>query len=160
VIPTVAIGENLEIHLKSETDFYDIQAGAYIDMNRNDKYHNRDISDEHTVIMAHIGRKVGQHHEFFSEVEFKPSSVKWDFIPGYFYRWGKTTTLGYQFETEDTSNHLWLKQNLGNRWGVRYDRDLTNRDNEFGLSYKLHEYVSLEYIISDHDRWLRVIGYL
>ena len=53
VIPTVAIGENLEIHLKSETDFYDIQAGAYIDMNRNDKYHNRNISDEHTVIMAH-----------------------------------------------------------------------------------------------------------
>jgi len=160
VIPTVAIGENLEIHLKSETDFYDIQAGAYIDMNRNDKYHNRNISDEHTVIMAHVGRKVGQHHEFFTEVEFKPSSVKWDFIPGYFYRWGKTTTLGYQFETEDTSNHLWLKQNLGSRWGIRYDRDLTNRDNEFGLSYKLHEYVSLEYIVSDHDRWLRVIGYL
>jgi hypothetical protein len=160
VLPTLNIGENIDINLKSETDFYDIQAGAYIDMNRKDRKNDKDISDDHTVITAHVGRKVGTHHEFFSELEFKPASVKWNFIPGYFYHWGKNTMLGYQYETEDNSNHLWLRQHLGGRWGIRYDRDLTNEDDEVGLTYKLHEYISLEYIVSDHDNWLRIIGYL
>lgn len=160
VLPSLDIGENMNIHLKSETDFYDIRAGAYIDMNRDDRRPGSTDRDEHTVLAAHVGRKVGQHHEFYSELEFRPTSVKWNFIPGYFYRWGKFTTMGYQFETTDDSNHLWLRQQLGGRWMLRFDRDLTNRDDEFGLAYRLHEYISLEYIISDHDNWLRIIGHL
>lgn len=43
---------------------------------------------------------------------------------------------------------------------LRFDRDLTNQDDEVGLTYRIHEYVGLEYIVSDHDQWLRIIGYL
>ena len=160
VLPSVTMGENMDIHLKSQTDFYDIQAGAYIDMNRKETRDHEGKNDDHTVLTAHIGRKLANHHEFYGEVEFKPSSVKWNFIPGYFYKWGKGTSLGYQFETEDNSNHLWLRQRLGNRWLLRFDRDLSNKDDEFGLAYQIHEYITLEYIVSDHDNWLRIIGHL
>lgn len=157
VQPTLSIGENTEIHLLSQTDFYDIQAGAYMDVGRDKGKHD---SNDDTVIKAHLGRKVGSHHEFYSEVEFMPGSVKWNVIPGYFYRWGKYTQMGYQYETTDNSNHLWLRQYWGKRWMLRFDRDLTNQDDEVGLTYRIHEYVGLEYIVSDHDQWLRIIGYL
>ncbi|WP_231391303.1 hypothetical protein [Megasphaera vaginalis (ex Srinivasan et al. 2021)] len=157
VLPTVEMGENMRIHLRSETDFYDIQAAAYIDVNRRegDGYKG----DENTVLKAHFGRKLGVHHEFYGEVEFKPSALTWNFIPGYFYRSG-SFRAGYQYETEDGSHHLWLRQELNRRFYGRYDHDLTHHDNEFALGYKIHDYIGLEYVVADHDQWLRVIGYL
>ena len=154
VDPSVRIGENMKIELRSQTDFYDIQAGAYVDVGRDGD------EDDDTVLKAHIGRKIGDHHELYGQVEFMPSSVDWNFIPGYFYRWGKSTRLGYQYETDDDSNHLWIRQYLGKKWMLRLDRDMTNREDEVGLTYRMHEYIGLEYIVSDHDQWLRVIGYL
>lgn len=159
VEPQLTVGENLDIRLKSLTDFYDIQASAYIDMRRNgDK--RRGKKNEDTVAKVHIGRKFGSGHELFGEVEFKPSTLKWNLIPGYFYRFSDKTSLGYQFETEDKSHHLWLKQKLAGRWSLRFDWDISNHDEELGINYRLHDYVGLEYIVSEHDQWLRVIGYL
>ena len=101
------IGENMKIQLRSRTDFYDIQAGAYVDVGRDDN------SGDDTVLKAHLGRKIGGHHEVYTQVEFMPSSVDWNIIPGYFYRWGKYTRLGYQYETDDDSSHVWVRQYLG-----------------------------------------------
>lgn len=159
VEPQLTVGENLDIRLKSLTDFYDIQASAYIDMRRDGDKH-RGKKDEDTVAKVHIGRKFGSGHELFGEVEFKPSTLKWNLIPGYFYRFSDKTSLGYQFETEDKSHHLWLKQKLAGRWSLRFDWDISNHDEELGINYRLHDYVGLEYIVSEHDQWLRVIGYL
>ena len=117
-------------------------------------------SDEDTVLMAHLGRKIGSHHEIYGAVKFMPSSLDWNFIPGYFYRFAGRTQAGYQFESLDDSQHLWLRQPLGGRWTLRYDRDLTHDDSEVGLHYRVDDYVGLEYIVSDHDAWLRIIGYL
>ncbi|MCH4179088.1 MAG: hypothetical protein LKF47_04380 [Megasphaera sp.] len=158
VTPSLRIGENTDIHLLSQTDFYDIRAGAYMDIGRDKNSHQRHDSD--TVIKGHIGRKLGNHHEVYSEIEFIPGDVDWNVIPGYAYQWGKGSQLGYQYETEDDSNHFWFRQQLGKRWQFRYDRDVTHKDDEVGLTYRLHEYVGLEYIVSDHDHWLRIIGYL
>ena len=144
----------MKIQLRSHTDFYDIQAGAYVDVGRDDN------SGDDTVLKAHLGRKIGGHHEVYTQVEFMPSSVDWNIIPGYFYRWGKYTRLGYQYETDDDSSHVWVRQYLGKKWMLRFDRDLTNHEDEIGLTYRVHEYIGLEYIVSDHDNWLRVIGYL
>ena len=158
VNPELTVGENMNIRLKSTTDFYDIRASAYIDMSRSGSNHHKD--EEDTVLNLHMGRKIGGHHELYGEVEFKPSTVKWNFIPGYFYKWGNKTTLGYQFETEDKSNHLWLRQRLNDKWGIRLDWDMTNHDEEIGINYRFHDYIGLEYILSEHDQWLRIIGYL
>ena len=154
VTPSLSLGEDTTIDLTSKTDFYDIRGGAYIDAGRDHS------SDEDTVLMAHLGRKIGSHHEIYGAVKFMPSSLDWNFIPGYFYRFAGGTQAGYQFESLDDSQHLWLRQPLGGRWTLRYDRDLTHDDSEVGLHYRVDDYVGLEYIVSDHDAWLRIIGYL
>jgi hypothetical protein len=156
VTPVLTIGEDTDIHVLSQTDFYDLRAGAYIDVGRN----NDGRHDSDTVIRGHVGRKIGNHQEIYSELEFTPGTVEWNVMPGYFYQWGKGSQLGYQYETADNSHHLWFRQTLSKRWQFRYDRDFTHRDDEVGLTYRLHEYIGLEYIVSDHDHWLRIIGYL
>ena len=154
VTPSLSLGEDTAIDLTSQTAFYDIRGGAYIDAGRDHS------SDDDTALMAHVGRKIGSHHEVYGAVKFMPSSLDWNFMPGYFYRFRSGTQAGYQFESLDDSQHLWLRQPLGGRWTLRYDRDLTHDDSEVGLHYRVDDYVGLEYIVSDHDAWLRIIGYL
>lgn len=154
VTPSLSLGEDTAIDLTSQTAFYDIRGGAYIDAGRDHS------SDDDTTLMAHVGRKIGSHHEVYGAVKFMPSFLDWNFMPGYFYRFRSGTQAGYQFESLDDSQHLWLRQPLGGRWTLRYDRDLTHDDSEVGLHYRVDDYVGLEYIVSDHDAWLRIIGYL
>lgn len=154
VTPSLSLGEDTAIDLTSQTAFYDIRGGAYIDAGRDHS------SDDDTALMAQVGRKIGSHHEVYGAVKFVPSSLDWNFMPGYFYRFRSGTQAGYQFESLDDSQHLWLRQPLGGRWTLRYDRDLTHDDSEVGLHYRVDDYVGLEYIVSDHDAWLRIIGYL
>lgn len=154
VTPSLSLGEDTAINLTSQTAFYDIRGGAYIDAGRDHS------SDDDTVLMAQVGRKIGSHHEVYGAVKFMPSSLDWNFMSGYFYRFRSGTQAGYQFESLDDSQHLWLRQPLGGRWTLRYDRDLTHDDSEVGLHYRVDDYVGLEYIVSDHDAWLRIIGYL
>ena len=154
VTQSLSLGEDTAIDLTSQTAFYDIRGGAYIDAGRDHS------SDDDTALMAQVGRKIGSHHEVYGAVKFMPSSLDWNFMPGYFYRFRSGTQAGYQFESLDDSQHLWLRQPLGGRWTLRYDRDLTHDDSEVGLHYRVDDYVGLEYIVSDHDAWLRIIGYL
>lgn len=154
VTPSLSLGEDTAIDLTSQTAFYDIRGGAYIDAGRDHS------SDDDTALMAQVGRKIGSHHEVYGAVKFMPSSLDWNFMPGYFYRFRSGTQAGYQFESLDDSQHLWLRQPLGGRWTLRYDCDLTHDDSEVGLHYRVDDYVGLEYIVSDHDAWLRIIGYL
>lgn len=157
VTPQVEIGENTKITLYSQTDFYDIQAGMYLDAGR--KTGSRSHEDD-TVLRALVGRKIGARHEIYGGVEWMPSSMSWNIMPGYFYRFGRNTRIGLHHETKDDSNHWWIRQPLGAAWQLRIDRDMTHHENEVGLMYRLHDYIGLEYIISDHDHWLRIVGYL
>lgn len=157
VTPQVEIGENTKITLYSQTDFYDIQAGMYLDAGR--KTGSRSHEDD-TVLRALVGRKIGARHEIYGGVEWMPSSMSWNIMPGYFYRFGRNTRIGLHHETKDDSNHWWIRQPLGADWQLRIDRDMTHHENEVGLMYRIHEYIGLEYIISDHDHWLRIVGYL
>lgn len=157
VTPSLKVGENTRIHLLSQTDFYDLHGGAYIDIGR-DK--DKREGDSDTVLMAHLGRKIGPKSEVYSEFKFMPASLDWNVIPGYFYRFTGGSRLGYQFESLDDSHHLWLRYPLTRRWQLRLDRDLTHNEWETGLRYRVDDYVGLEYIVSRHDYWLRVIGYL
>lgn len=157
VAPQVEIGENAKITLYSQTDFYDIQAGMYLDVGRQNSGHSH---DDDTVLQALVGRKIGSHHEVYTGIEWMPGSVSWNVMPGYVYRFGRNTRIGLHHETKNDSNHWWIRQPLGVNWQLRIDRDMTHHENEVGLMYRLHDYIGLEYIISDHDHWLRIVGYL
>ena len=65
----------------------------------------------------------------------------------------------YDF-TED-SGHILGRKLFGDRWAVRYERDLKEKINEYGVSYRIHNYMTLEYVYNDEEgKWLRLIANL
>ena len=71
---------------------------------------------------------------------------------------GNGNTLGWKYNISKDDYVLGASRNFNDRWLFRYEYAHDTRLGEFGLKYKLHDFVSLEYILNKDDSWLRLIG--
>ncbi|AIF53777.1 hypothetical protein UFO1_4234 [Pelosinus sp. UFO1] len=151
VTPRLNPGVDTEIALKVETDKYKVTLEGYLDMGRR---------QDNTSARLHFGKFIGKRDEAFVEVNFIPSTVAWEFVPGWGHKIGSSTTLGLKYDTKSAQDRLWLQQELKSNWALRLERTPKNGYNELGIRYKLHDFLSAEYIITKDDQWLRLIGNL
>lgn len=146
-------GEKTELKVDALTDHWIIKTEAWLDAGRD--------GDRSTSISGMLGHYVRKNDVLFGEARFYPGPMDWNVYIGWEHRFGKEYFLGYKYDLVDKSGHIIGKKNFGERWGIRYDRDLAERENEFGLSYRIHNYMTLEYVYNDEDgRWLRLIANL
>lgn len=151
VNPLLNAGADTEIALNVETDKYNITLEAYLDMGHE---------EDNAFARLHAGKVVSKRDEVFLEVNFIPSSVSWEFVPGWAHRLGSSTIAGLKYNTSNSQKGLWLQKELSPSWTMRLERNTKNRTNELGLRYKLHDFLSAEYIITKDDQWLRLVGHL
>lgn len=149
--PEVIAGKQTQIQLKAETTKYRLTLEGYVDMGRE---------DDNTAIKLHAGKFINSADEVFTEVEFLPSSVSWKFYPGWSHRIGTTTYAGLKYDISDKDNILWINQNFGSDWSLRLEHASSTEGDEIGLRYKIHDFLSAEYVVGEHENWLRLIGHL
>lgn len=149
--PEVIAGKQTQIQLKAETTKYRLTLEGYVDMGRE---------DDNTAIKLHAGKFINSADELFTEVEFIPSSVSWKFYPGWSHKIGTTTYAGMKYDISDKDNILWINQNFGSDWSLRLEHASSTDGDEIGLRYKIHDFLSAEYVVGEHENWLRLIGHL
>lgn len=149
--PQVIPGRQTQIELTAETTKYRLTLEGYVDMGRE---------QDNTALKLHAGKFINSADEVFTEVEFIPSSVTWNFYPGWSHKMGTTTYAGMKYDISDKVNILWINQNIGSDWSLRLERTPATNSDEIGVRYKIHDFLSAEYIIGDHEKWLRLIGHL
>lgn len=149
--PLINLGAQTEVVLKAETSKYRISLEGSLDVGR--------IQDNATAKL-HVGKFVGKKDELFMEVSFIPSTVSWTFEPGWGHKFSETTTAGLRYNTSEEHSTVWLKQYLGTNWTLRFERTRKTNYNEFGVRYKLHEFLSAEYVFTQKENWLRLIANL
>lgn len=152
ITPVISPGPDTVIVATVETDKYNIWLEGYLDMGRH--------VNDNTSARLHAGKFVGSRDEAFLEVEFIPNTVTWEFAPGWSHRFGDSTFIGVKHILPDNDNILTLNQKLSRDWSLRAERWPENNKNEFGLRYRLHDYLSAEYIFTEDESWLRLIGHL
>ena len=148
MIPTLEVGSETTLQIHVDSSKYILRGEGYLDMGRG-------------VDSVGLRLYTGVHdgtHDWYVETEFLPNRLEWSFKPSYGYQFTKETKIGYQYGVPNHHQYGIVQQNIGNRWNARYERDMTAKANEFALSYDVHEYLRLEYVWGDHDRWLRLIG--
>ena len=151
LLPEVIAGQQTQIQLKAETTKYRLTLEGYVDMGRE---------EDNTAIKLHAGKFINSADELFTEVEFIPSSVSWKFYPGWSHKLGTTTYAGVKYDISDKDNILWLNQNFGSDWSLRLEHASSTEGDEIGLRYKIHDFLSAEYVVGEHENWLRLIGHL
>jgi hypothetical protein len=148
---TLRPGVATELEINAETTKYNVSLEGYLDMGRRED----DISAR-----LHVGKYIGKRDEVFMEVTFIPTTVTWEFVPGWGHRLGPYTMAGAKYNLSSERGLIWLRQDLDDRWSLRLERTPMTRFNEVALRYKLHEFLSAEYVVTTDNRWLRLVGNL
>ena len=142
------VGSETILQIYVDSSKYILRGEGYLDMGRG---------VDSVGLRLYTGIHDGAH-DWYVETEFLPNRLEWSFKPSYGYQFTKDTKIGYQYGLPNHHQYGIVQQHIGNRWNARYERDMTGKANEFAISYDVHEYLRLEYVWGDHDRWLRLIG--
>jgi hypothetical protein len=148
--PVINAGSDTEVILQAETTKYRVLLEGYLDIDR--------VNDA-TSVKLHAGQLLNKRDEAFVEVNFTPGNVAWEFIPGWGHRIGNTA-VGMKYNITSERGIFWLNQDLGHRWTLRMERTPVTGYTEVGVRYKLHEFLSAEYVITNNDNWLRLVANL
>lgn len=146
-------GTQSELKVDALTDHWLIRGEAWLDAGRD--------GSRSTALSGTLGHYAGKNDLFFGEARFYPGPVDWNLYGGWMHRFGREYTLGCKYDLTDKSGHVLAGKTFGERWAFRYDRDLGERENEYGLSYRIHNYMTVEYVYNDEEgKWLRLIANL
>lgn len=142
-------GETAEIEIHADTNKYNIFVEGYLDVGRE---------EDNTSFRLHAGKYISPRDELYVETDFVPHKVKWVFAPGLSRMITPQTTAGFKYDLDRNVSILWAKQRAGDRWTFRFEHTPSIEFNEFAARYKMDDFVGLEYVMNDDDRWLRVVG--
>lgn len=142
-------GEKTYVKSYSDTDRYSFKLEGYFDLNSK---------DDNTLFRIHLGRFISSLDEVFTEMDFYPQSVTWKAFYGYEREILPTVKMGMKYDSNAHNGVFLFKKKFDNKWLLRYEYAFADQTEEIGLRYKIHDFVSLEYIINDNDSWLRLIG--
>ena len=108
---------------------------------------------------AHFGKFVSPKEEVFGEVELVLDNVDWNFGLGYTRYWGKSG-WSYIRRAPDGENNYKLEYYLDDKWRLRAEHFSEKNRNEYGVRYRIHEFLSAEYVYGGDEFYLRIIGNL
>lgn len=151
VLPKVTPGQDTEVWINVETERFRITAEVFLDTGKD---------RENISAKAHLGQKIGKRDELFIELKVLPGMMTWEFMPGWGHQFGSDTWAGLRYRTNDREWVGWLEQGLGGRWSLRAERWSGLDRNEIGLRYKLHDFLSAEFVLTNDRSWLRMVGHL
>ena len=149
--PVINPGTDTEILLTVDTDKYRLFLEGSLDLGRQ---------ENNTLGKLHVGKFTGRKDELFMEIKFIPNNMEWEFEPGWGHSFTKNTTAGLRYNLSDSHSIFWVEHNLGANWTLRLEDTPQADYYECGVRYKLHEFLSAEYLITEKKNWLRLIANL
>ncbi len=140
-----------EVFLLVTAEGYKINAEGYLDVGRK---------EGEASARLHIGRMLSTKDEVFFETDVYPKNFTWKFSLGLGRHFGKDTDVGVQYLFSDRQAKLWLHQKIATDWQLHLERYPKTSESEIGLRYRVHEFLSVEYVFTKQENWLRLIGVL
>lgn len=148
-------GEQLKVMSRSDSDIYRVRLEGWADVGNS--WGNQ--HDTSLKARLHLGRMLSERSELFSQLDFYPQSVKWDWDVGYRYVLPSGTSAGMRYDLRNDYFKVDVLQPISCKWLLRYEYRDQEHHSEYGIRYKLHDFLSLEYAVDSHGSWLRFIGY-
>jgi len=143
-------GPDTTVDIKIESSEYKIWFEGYGDVGRH---------DENLSGRAHFGRFTSRRDEFFAEAGVDLKDVQWDFSGGYALHSGKST-WSYMRRSPTAENVYRVEYDITPKWRLRYEHFSADAVNEYALRYRIHEFLSAEYVYSTEKSYFRIVGNL
>lgn len=148
--------ERSHIMSRSDTSRYRVRLNGWLDLGRGKG--RRPDTDGNILFRLHGGRMLSPQDEVFAQVDFCPANMQWGYQLGYHRDLRGGRMLGLRYDLRKGKFIYDAAQKLGSRWLLRYEYRLVDGMGEGALRYRLHDFLSLEYVLDNEQNWLRLIG--
>lgn len=145
-------GSDMAVMSRSDTEKYLIRLEGWADISRKDEDGNS------TMFRLHVGKRFSPRDEFFVQTDVVPQDVKWTWALGYTRHLADATRFIARYDFRGEKMIVGGEQEIGRKWMLRYEYRWTDQRGEGALRYRLHDFLSLEYVMDREDKWFRVIG--
>jgi hypothetical protein len=146
------IGPDMVVMSRSDTRRYRFRLEGWAD------FRNAKKSDQNTMLRLHLGQKLSQADEIFIQSDLYPQSVEFDWQLGYARAVAAKTQMIVRYDMKRDRFVLGGERQLSDRWLLRYEYRWSDQKGEAALRYRMHDFLSLEYVTDHDDKWLRLIG--
>jgi hypothetical protein len=152
---SIATGVVSQIEIGVETMQYVINIEGHLDIGRSENKDN-------TTATVHLGRKFGSKYknEVFMEMKVVPGTVSFDFESGLGRKFTRVSTAEFRYNLSDDKTKLRLIQQVHPKYSIRIERNLPANKNAFTLRYSVPEMLSAEYLITNQEKWFRLIFHM
>ena len=148
--------EQLHMMSRSNTSRYRLRLTGWQDIGRNGSQQHD--ADDNLLFRVHAGQMLSQQDEIFLLLDLMPQRMDWDWQLGLDRRLNSRFHGQLRYDMRQGKFVLGGMQQLAPRWQLRYEYRFADHLGEAGLRYKMHDFLSLEYVLDRHQNWLRVIG--
>ena len=152
----IEAAEQLRMMSRSNTSRYRLRLTGWQDIGRKDMFEHK--ADDNLLFRIHAGRMLSQQDEYFLLFDLMPQNMDWDWQMGFDRRLNSRFHGQVRYDMRCSRFVLGVSQQLAPRWQLRYEYRFADHLGEAGLRYKMHDFLSLEYVLDRHQNWLRVIG--
>ena len=143
-------GANMDVSIVLESHKYKIWFEGYGDIGRD---------KENLSGKAHVGKYFSRDDEVFGEAELVLDDVQWRYGFGYARYWGKSNWS--YFRRMPTGDNLYkLEYEFSPKWRLRAEHHSGDDRNEYGVRYRIHEFLGVEAVYGGKEFYVRVIGNL
>lgn len=155
----IAVGTDLQagahsiLYIDAKTKVWVIRTEGWFDVNRRE--------NKNYAFHGIVGYYWRPHDQVFAEVVWYPGPMEWNLFGGWQHRIGRSLAVGGKYDVANREAYVFGKVRVNERTLILCARNLTEETNEFEFLYKLHNYMTAEYVYNNRDgNWLRLIANL
>lgn len=152
---TITPGERLAVMCRSNSKDYFLRFEGWADIGRS----SEEGKDNSLRVRGLVGRQLSSQDGLFSVVEFFPQHVHWDWDVGYYRNILPGVRGNVRYDFKERYWKAGMKYDFAPKWSFLYEYRQQNSINEVAFRYKLHDFLSVAWVMDNHDYWLRFIGY-
>ena len=149
---SISTAEQMYIVIRSDSTLYKMRASGWVDLGRDSK------AKDDILFRLHIGRKISNIDEGFFQMDVAPQTMTWNLSTGYSRNIFKNFNSSLRYDFTDKYFIADFEYEFYKDWIARYEHKLNNDRKEAAIRYKIHDFLSVEYVINHHENWLRFIG--
>lgn len=153
----IAPAERLHVMSRSDTSRYRLRLDGWTDIGRGSSKDHEDNKD--LVFRLHAGTMLSQRDELYLQLDVMPQQFDWDWQGAYRRTFGRGFSGDIRYDARKKRFDFAAYQELTPLWMLRYEYRGWHHMSEAALRYKVHDFLSLEYVIDRYDNWMRVIGH-
>ncbi len=151
----MTVGENTKITTRSDTSKYLLRIQGWADIG-NSKGSGKD--SEKNRFRAIAGINLSQRDLLYGQLDLYPQHFHPEWAVGYSRKFNSKTSSFLRYDISYQRFAVGAEYWVAPRWLLRYEHRWSDRRGEVGIRYKLHDFLSLEYVLDTKDNWLRLIG--